>query len=130
MLAYKVLGRDLSSAVASGNTKVQYKVGEWVRAPRMMAKHGYHLTVFESLEHAQIFQRACIWRGMRIWKVEVPHLYTPNRIPFTIAALGHLSERVVAKYTGRDRGYDHPVTSYWPQGTMFTTRVKLLWEVE
>jgi len=48
-------GDELISYVARNEAQVTYKPNEWIKAPRWLAKIGYHLTFFKDLKFAEKF---------------------------------------------------------------------------
>ena len=55
MKCYKVLTKALKSDVVMSQACVQYKVGEYVKAPAYLAEKKYHLLAFSSLKGALDF---------------------------------------------------------------------------
>ena len=55
MKCYKVLSKNLKSNVVENQASVQYKVGEYVKAPAYLSKAKYHLLAFETIEAADDF---------------------------------------------------------------------------
>lgn len=95
-----------TSCSMANKAMVTYKRGEFVEAPRWLSKEGYHLLVFDNLEHAEDF-----W-GEAIWKAEAEEeiLLLPKRHSISLTDAGELIGD----------------TGSWPTGTRMYKRVKLL----
>ncbi len=122
MIAYKVLNVDLCSAIAKKEAQVQYKAGIVVHAPRFLSKHGYDLTVFDTLEHAKAFANRA---GDEIWEVEAFWTRKPDRVSFLINST---NKNYVARWARQRQNIPHyaKFEDYWPPGTMFAKSVKLV----
>jgi len=121
---YKVVTRDSTrariwrSAIAEGKAEVTYRRGGWSRAPQWLAEDGYHLTVFDSMEHANSFASSYMSGGnllnAHIWRVHVREVHDgdlpPRCLLWTIAH-------------GR-RGI--PDAPPWPNGTVMAEKVRLV----
>ncbi len=66
MKCYKVLTKNLKSNIVMKQARVQYKVGEYVKAPAYLAEKKYHLLAFSSLKAAIDFSE----EGDRIFFAE------------------------------------------------------------
>lgn len=51
---YKLVCNDLTSWACTGAAQVQYRIGEYVKAPLWLQKKGYYLFVFDTFENAAI----------------------------------------------------------------------------
>lgn len=101
--------KTYSSRIVDGYAEVEYKEGKFVHAPRWLARRGYHLLVFDSIERAVEFvgyQSASIWESEATGEVELP--------PF-------LDGHVLGYYKKFVEDY-----GTWPKGTKMYKRVKLL----
>ena len=83
MRMYKVvkrLGERLVSSWAEGEARVVYTPGQPARAPSWLAEHGYHITVFISLDDARAYKRDVAER--QIWEAEAtgPLMPPPHRL--------------------------------------------------
>jgi hypothetical protein len=116
---YKITREDLSSAIANGQAKVYYDVGEWVSAPAWLNKQGFGLTVFKDVKDAVSFHQVERWDAtLLIWECEVDGLLPRH----DYCSLGKLKDKDIDRLLLVWReGYD-----LWPAGTMFYKRVKLI----
>ena len=108
--AYKVLWKDsLKSAYAPHTACVEYKLGRWVKAPGWLARRGYYLTVFRSLNDARKYRSSLV---QDIWLCEVSGVKTD--LPY------------VCYLAGLSRGEMEPMPRDWPEGTIMARRVKII----
>lgn len=99
---------QLVSSAADGKAEVEYEIGRWVKAPDWLAKKGYHLCVFDSLDTAKGY-------GHQVWECEVEfEVKLPKLGILQYLALGEL-------YT---------LDGQWINGTRMFKRVKILKKVE
>lgn len=115
---YKVVtAGELGSACVREWAQVWYEPGEWVTAQDWLARHGYHLTVFSSLETARIFKHNLRFPDKyEIWEVEVDGI-VPLPPPLEILGLSH--------HEFRESRPDH-----WWEDTVMARRVKLSRRIE
>jgi len=112
--AYKVLRKgSLRSIYAPYPASVYYEPGRWVEASIWLARRGYHLMVFKTLEDARLFRSS----GLHvIWLCEVEGVETG--LPEICCMLGLYN------------GQLEPVGGFWPEGTIMARKVKLVKIVE
>jgi len=116
----KIVRRDeegkLNSLFTEGRALVQYQQGVAVKAPRWLARRGYHLTVFASLEDAvnfrPIFDESL---GIELWWAEAEDV-TEVKLPFL-----NMNSLKYGKIT--------PMDCEWPWGTLLAESVKLVRKV-
>ena len=115
MLVYKVMHKHMHSISLR---QIEYEVGKWRHTPKHMAKKGYYLTCFKSLDEARSFtcHKLACGNNYRIWECEARKIFLPR--------VSRLS------YGSLDRLYDHlqfytdPLWN-WPKGTMMCKAIKL-----
>lgn len=98
-----------------GALEVQYKEGDFVKAPERAAKHGYHLLIFKTKRDALLFTMGDTVE-LRIWRAVYKGVV--KRLPpmGTFYALDVLDEL---------RKLHCPL---WPKGTLMVKEVMLLEE--
>jgi hypothetical protein len=69
-----------TSVLAIGKAEVCYKVGEYVEAPDWLARRGYHLFVFDSLDDA-INAFPYTQSVFELWEAEAQGVREPRDIP-------------------------------------------------
>jgi hypothetical protein len=128
---YKVLYRsDWHSLVASGKALTHYSQDHWTRAPRWLAKNGYHLICFLSLRDAlQFMNRMEYKRGrtMVIWEAEA-HSVT-FALP-SICNLYHLHDGHFKPNPSSILGASILGAGFWPSGTLMAKEIRLIRKVE
>jgi hypothetical protein len=111
---YKVVGRlytgDLVSCTVYGAAEVCYKVGEFVQAPGWLAKHGYHLVVFDTFNNAKKFIGE--WDNLEIWEADAEE---------RVELVPQMALNVISGMI-----YGNTFLNIWPDGTRMYKRVKLL----
>jgi len=120
---YKVImkqGNELISYIARDEAQVTYKPNEWVKAPRWLAKMGYHLTFFKNLRFAKKFLKENlinekVKKNSEIWRCEVEDVLEILP-PFRINVSGGWGESLK---------YNIP----WPKGTFMAKEIKLIKKV-
>jgi len=116
MVAYKVVrprnGKLCSAMISAhlGEPEVEYKVNEFVMAPKRMREHNLHLLVFGELKHAKKFTRMA--RIFEIWEVEVDELLSPPK--------------EVPEEFSKEFNEENKVHWDWPIGTFMAKKVKLV----
>jgi hypothetical protein len=116
------------SVFTYGVAEVIYRVGDWTYPPNWLAEAGYHLTGFGNLDRAIDWYHLIIncapYRhkpsSLEIWECEVGTLYPAHHRTTTHALAGY-------GLTSPD-DTDHPTS--WPDGTIFTDRIKLIRKIE
>lgn len=103
----------LMSYSARGMAACVYPIGAWVEAPDWLAKLGYGLCVFDTMEHARRFDR---FPSDGIWECEVEDAHEPTVRPIRHDAL--------------EDGYTDESGEDWPLGTLHAKRVKIIRRVE
>jgi hypothetical protein len=124
---YKVLHRGgWHSLVADGKALTCYSQDRWVRAPKWLARKGYHLTCFLSLRDAlQFMDKMELKRGRNLVIWEAKAWGVTFKLP-SVCNLSYLHD-----------GHFKPGLSYffgkiqvWPPGTMMAKEIKLVRKVE
>lgn len=116
---WKVTNEEGASCLAKGKAEVVYS-SEWTHAPAWLARHGYHLCVFDDQRYAYQFAVANNQYGTwKIWHCEVRGEVD---MPVTRYSLGSIPT-----------GEVNPAIAYvgWPTGTRMYREVRLLtcvWE--
>lgn len=78
---YKVVNRDLTSAIVSGDMMVQYAINEWVRAPEWLEALGFGPVVFDEITPALDYMRAQNLSGnLRVFECLVNGVRKPQLI--------------------------------------------------
>jgi hypothetical protein len=96
---------------AGKGAEVEYKIEEFVSAPKRLAKQNYHLLVFDDLDTAIKFNNT--W-GL-IFECEIKG---------KIWILPAICDLFAMRYYGVRKPY--PEKEEWPQGTVMAKQVKLL----
>lgn len=96
-----------TSLVARGPAETRYKVDEWAYAPDWLARLGYHLTAFRTLEQAIQFRHDFIYEAV----AEDP-IQLPPKLDTYYLQLGIFKE---------DEDFPN-----WPIGTVMYKKIKLL----
>lgn len=122
---YKVVSKESNGSLRSvftvGKARVEYKIGEWVQAPRWLARKGYHLFVYDSphvaLYNAIGFYESGAFMFGVVYMCDVQHVYSqlPNFLNDESLWNGKVEP---LPYEG------------FPGGTVMVQRVKLLEEVK
>lgn len=136
---YKIVRRDGNKLVSQGQLNdskgnpiedfvVTYSTNWFAEAPDYLAKFGYHLLVFETMDDVHEFCRINLGfeddrNTYEVWLVEVEE-WTPNR-PF----LFDISRKGMEK-TMRTIPPNYHGNSYWPHGTKMYKKVKLVEHLE
>ena len=122
MKGYKVVcrqGDKLISYVARDKAQVTYRLNEWAKAPKWLAKMGYHLTFFKDLEFAQKFLEENsdeeIEKNGEIWRCEAKYVVEVLP-PFCYPGDDDWRELI---------RWEVP----WPEGTFMAKEIKLIKKV-
>ncbi len=113
---YKITNKELGSYMAKNKAYIQYKIREFVTAPDWLAKQGYYLLVFDSLEHAK---NECCSFNDKIWKCEVRDIQ--KNLPCC-----HYIYEVSKGFLPKNK--TNIIT--WPKGTIMAKEVKLIKEIK
>ena len=126
MTYYKVVMRvgndtDFVSAVATGKACVHYTVGEWIDAPKYLAKHGYCLCVFDDRRSAIGFAIVNGLYGRAVFECECED---------EVELPKHQLDLPMLHYYGGQGGLERFYLYVpWPVGTRMFKRVNLLNEL-
>ena len=116
---YKVVFRgehgELRSILAYGDAEVVYTPNKWVEAPRWLAKEGYYLTAFKTIEDALDFVDGVSLR-FEIWEAEAQGIIKKLPNPCDIDSL---ADRKLV-----------PLKLEWPRGTIMCQRLRLIRRVK
>jgi len=122
MKIYKVVHVDkdgLESAILHNSwLNTQYKIGEYVSAPRHAIANGYYLTAFKTLKDAITFAQRS--KYLRIYKAEGQEQISPLPPMCNLEKLMSRKEFLPGLY----RYY------FWPWNTVMFKKIKLLEEVK
>lgn len=129
MKAYKIV-KNVSGKLFSWNFTrwgaVLYVPSEWVEAPDLARKYGYHLTVFETLEDAKAWS-VDLPSYYEIWECEIipaPQILPPLIDSSHSGALVYYA-KIMYKIRRKFRG-NSPEQLGWPKGTLMARKVKLI----
>jgi len=126
-IGYKVVrvsqNGDLLSSSARKRASKKYKIGKWVTAPRWLARKGYHLLYFTTLEEAarfvRYFELILDDISIKIFKCEVKGI--KEELP-PFCSPDFLAE---GKLLSIGDSYGP-----WPKGTRMAEKIKLTEEVK
>jgi len=109
--AYSLHKKGRVSTWAQGSAQVVYKKGKKVRAPRSLARLGYHLCAFLDQEQAEEFagKRECVLEA-KLYGVHIPKVPMCTGWTFIAGALT-------------------PSKRPWPLGTVMAKRIEVIEEV-
>lgn len=117
MIIYKFVRTDddgrFWSALVDGKACVEYKVGEWSQAPIWLAKKGYHLFAFGSLEVAVDIKKIHSL-DFKIFKCETVKI---EELPHKLS-MYDLNDGIITENT-----------TDWPLNTIMAERIKLIGEI-
>jgi hypothetical protein len=118
----------LYSCWAGGKSRVQYKIGEFVKAPTELAAKGYHLLFFSSLRYTKNFVEQLLPEGrsfsisFRVYTCEAKGVL--SSLP-RYEALRFCEDAVVIV-----KGGSHWSSASWLRGTKMAKQIKLLEEIK
>jgi len=111
--------KRLQSAIMTKWLSVNYKIGNFVKAPKKSVKRGYHLTAFKTYENALDFTITFdSTYGHKIYKAEGWNQILP--LPTILNAF---------ELADHKKFISNPDWS-WPEGTVMFKKIKLLEEVK
>jgi len=109
---YKVVKKNLTSAVVKGKGQVKYKVGEWVHAPQWLRGKGYHLCIFDNPINAMYYAETF---GAEIW---------------TCVTKGVKKPPLFCDLSSLEKGILEITNDSWIDGTLMAEEVKLIKKIE
>jgi len=108
---------------ASGDAETIYTVGEWAKAPEVLARIGYHLLAYDDIESAKFLMH----QGYEIWEAiaedEIKVLPPRLRDSFVAQITRYISEPRVLRKSGRVASDLR--NGGWPKNTVMYKRIKL-----
>lgn|GEM_PF-2843074 len=119
-------GKQYSFFVSGTNAGIEYKINEWVKAPKWLAEKGYHLFVFNNLKNVKRFvegfgfnktTRLCYNKTTRLWLCEIEDKF--DTLPYYISTWNLLVGSTMPN-----------IDCTFPKGTVMAKKVKLIKQVE
>ena len=113
-LTAELEGQQYSFYMHGTGAGVEYKVSEWVEAPKWLAKEGYHLFVFNNLKNVKNFiEKKGFNKSTRLWLCEIEGKF--DKLPHYISGWNLMS------------GSINPSIAFnFPKGTVMARKVKLI----
>jgi hypothetical protein len=126
-VSHKETGPALLSAIAGGYAQVIYQLNEWAETPPHLAKLGYYLCGFDTIEHATHFFVTNFWpaKEFKIFQaVGVLPDFPASRSRITPSVF----ERIMDTKDWGPIGFQ--ALREWPEGTVQVERLKLTREID